>query len=686
MQLFKALTVRFLFVFILFASSFAGTSLPNPAAKPLARTSTVKILKQLGGVPCPNDSIFTCVTVNVPLDHFNPQDTRTIAVTFAVHPASGTRKGMFVVATGGPGTAGVSLADSYTGGYNAKILKRFDIVFFDQRGVGLSGGLACPQAAVNYYQIDTRTETAEQKTAFANGARKFAQDCFNEMSNPEILPYLGTNQAVEDLEYFRTLMRDNKFWLYGESYGTQYAQTYAAKYGTHLSGLLLDGTVDLTLNGFEYYSQQAQAFNDTLTATLEACNSDPSCLADVGGNILEVYPDEKAVSNNVIDAYDRAVDILKGGPVKYDFPLPQGGFAQRQLTLADLEVVAAGQMYTEADRMMFDRALASSASYNSAAPLARLLYLNLGVDPQTLAVIPDPSYSDAEFFGVECQDYGYPGNSPDEKVANYFAAGDQVVPSIPRLGSLFYGDMPCMFWPNATTNLSRPAPLTAPGIPTLVLNATADPATPLSNAISVYQRLQNGYLITQEGGPHVIFGWGNPCPDNLVTNFLVNGKAPAKRITTCPGVTVDDYVPISPTDASGFVNLLDALGWTETEINYLPEYYYWDGYTPTSVGCPLSGTLAFEATNVNNFTLNNCSFANNFVMTGTGSYNANTDKFILTISTQGRWQCNITYTRTGVKTKITGNCDGKTVQMQGGMLSPALQNSSAALTFPVKNR
>ncbi|MEO8354885.1 MAG: alpha/beta hydrolase [Chloroflexota bacterium] len=671
MKSLKSLTIRWILVVVFFVSSFAGTALPNSASPvPVSRTNTVKILKQLGGYPCPNDSYFTCVTIDVPLDHFDPQDTRTIPVTFAVLPASGQRKGMFVVATGGPGTAGISLADSYSSGYSENILKRFDVVFFDQRGVGLSGGLACPQSAVQYYRRDGSTETPDQRLSLVDSARTFAEGCVNELSNQELLPYLGTDQAVEDLDYFRRLMKDNRFWLYGESYGTQYAQTYATKFGRYLAGMILDGTVDLTLNGFEFYAQQAQAFNDTLTATLEACNNDPICVEDLRNGIRIAQPELESISN-AVDAYDYVAQVLEDAPVLYDFPLPEGGFAQREFTFGDLEVVASGQMYTEADRMMFNRALTASASYGSLAPLARLLNISLGVDPQTFEVIPDPSYSDAIFYAVECQDYGYPGDTTEQKVENFFEIGDQVVPFIPRLGSVFYGDMPCVFWPNATTDLTRPEPLTAHGIPTLVLNATADPATPVGNAISVYQHLKKGYLITQEGGPHVIYGWGNKCPDNLVTNFLVNGKVPAKRVTTCPGVIVEDYVPISPIDASEFDNLMDALGWTETEISYLPEYYYWDGLTPTQVGCPLGGTLAFEPNGDRYaYTLNECSFANEFVMTGTGVYKPNNDQFTLSLSTQGRWQCDVKYTRTGTKTRLARSCGKTTAAAEGEILSP----------------
>lgn len=688
MKLLNSYFPRLLLILIIFVTSFAGTALPTTVSTaPTTRASTVSILKKLGGQPCPNDSSFTCVTINVPLDHFNPADTRTIPVTFAVLPAAGTRKGMFVVATGGPGTSGIALADSYTSGYRQGIINRFDIVFFDQRGMGLSGGLTCPHAAAAYYRVDSRTETPEQRDAFANAARTFAENCVNELSNPELLPYLGTDQATEDLEYFRKVMEVNKFWLYGESYGTQYAQTYAAKYGSQLMGLILDGVVDLTLTGYEYYAQQAQAFNDTLTATLQACNDDPFCVADLRKAILDNYPELEDISDNVIEGYDRAAELLSTYPDSFEFPLPQGGFEERLFTLADLELVAAGQLYTEGDRMIFNRAITLSAAYNSLVPMARLLYLSAGLDPQTLDVIPDPSYSDAIFYGVECRDYGYPGDTPEERVQNFFEAGEQVVPNIPRLSSLFYGDLPCAFWPHASTDLTRPEPLTAPGIPTLVLNATADPATPLSGAESVYSRLDDGYLITQEGGPHVIFGWGNACPDSIVTQFLVNNRMPANRVTNCTGITVEEYVPIAPTDAADFVDLLDALSWTETEMAYLPEYYYWDGYTPVQAGCPLGGTFAFDTDGVRSlFTLDGCSFAKDFVMTGTGFYNPNNDRFVLNITAQGRWNCDLSYARRESATKLTGNCDGNAVKSKGKAVSPVMEQTSLPHVRTTKHR
>ena len=625
------------------------------AAPPLSNSSGVKpgienMLQIPAGEPCPYDSLFTCVTIEVPLDHFNPADTRTIPVVFAILPASDDRKGMFVVVTGGPGTSGVLLADYYSSEYDPSIFEAFDIVFFDQRGMGLSGGLTCPQAAATYYQQDSRGETPVQEAALKQSASTFSADCVNELSNPDLLPYLGTRQAVEDLEYFRQLIGDNKLWLYGESYGTQYAQTYARVHGNHLAGLILDGTVDLTSNGFESYVTNAQAYNDTLVATLSACKDDPFCKKDMKGNAIRTY--------------DNLASRLQRRPISFQFPLPRGKFAPREFTFDNLEFVAANQLYSEGDRMIFNRALAAYASNDDIIPLARLLYIDLGLDPQTLEVVPAPSWSDAISYGVVCQDYGFPGNSPGEKAENYLGAGNLVEASIPRLVSTFYEALPCAYWPNAPSDLTRPDYLRAEGIPTLVLGATVDPATPVRDGINVYQHLADGYLITKKGGPHVIFAWGNECPDALVTDFLVNDIVPDQRETVCEGSVADDYVPIAPRNASAFKIPLEALSSAETEISYLPEYYYWDGFEPTRVGCTYGGVLGFEYNASGSrslFTLKDCAFTRHFIMTGTGFHIINTDRFVLEVSTSGRWQCILKYVRTGERIKVTGKCNGKPI-------------------------
>jgi hypothetical protein len=141
-----------------------------------AKTTTKDILDKLGGYPCP-DSDFTCVKLTVPLDHFAKDSQQTIDVVFGVLPATGERKGMFVTATGGPGSSGLASADSYTASFDKSIPEHYDIVFFDQRGAYQSGNLQCPDAVATYYSSDGKSDTPEQEKALIQTAHTFAEDC-----------------------------------------------------------------------------------------------------------------------------------------------------------------------------------------------------------------------------------------------------------------------------------------------------------------------------------------------------------------------------------------------------------------------------------------------------------------------------------------------------------------------------
>lgn len=630
------------------ASPPTPTTMPEESPEPLPE-DTAAILERLGGYPCP-DSDFTCVDVIAPLDHFNAQDTRTTKVVFAVLPATGERKGMFVTAIGGPGGSGLLSADTYTSYFDPAIPEHFDIVFFDQRGINLSGGLQCATAAAAFYRADWDASTPANEEILLDVAQTFAEDCVTEMGDPEILPFLDTTQAVEDLEIFREMMGDELFWLYGESYGTQFAQTYAAAHPDRLAGMILDGTVDLTLTDTEFLKGQAQAFNDVLVETLQACNEDEACAEEMGSDAVAVYDDLAA--------------RLKESPLSYDFPLSTGEKVQRDFTFADLEATT-GFLYSETARMIFLRALAAYARDETLVPLARVLYNSLYLDPDTLEAIPDPSYSDAVYYAVTCRDYAHPGQTPEERALGFIQVGDEVDSSLQRMASVFYGDLPCVFWPYAQTDQARPAALAADGIPTLVLNATTDPATPYSNALSVYSRLADGYLVTETGGPHVIFGWGNTCVDDLVATFLVNDQLPDERETVCEGVVASEYYPNALSNAADYETPLEALVAVDNELYYLPEYYYWDYETPTTIGCPFGGTLAFESVEEGEaFQLEGCAFSEGFVMTGAGVYNYEEDLLTLEVNVSGLENGALVYTRdTDWAYHVTGEYGGQPIDL-----------------------
>lgn len=555
---------------------------------------------------CP-DSEFTCITLRVPLDHFGPANGPTTDVTFALLRASGDgeRKGVFATATGGPGTSGIAVADGYTGALDPRIPEEYDIVFFDQRGIGLSGPLQCPEAILDFYTTPAvpTTSNAEAR-AYARAARTFSADCVDELDiEPSRLQFYATRQVVEDLEAFRTWLKADQLHLYGESYGTQYAQAYAAAHPDRVAALLLDGPVDLTLTGHEYYDEGADAFEEALIHTLDACTAKPACADDVEGG-------------DALAAWDYLAATLRSGPVEYEFVTAAGRVVARELTLGDLESASAGYVYSNFDQMLLQRAVAQ-ASRGELLPMARLTYIALGQDPETLGAVLDETYSDALFYAVECMDYAYGRGSTARREAAYLAAGEEAGVADVRLGSIFYGDLPCASWPVQPSTESRPDYLTDTPFPIIVLASTTDPATPYPGALRIVQNADDAYLITQPGGPHVIFGRGNPCPDDQITEFLLSDTLPAERQVSCPEMGPDPYLAIPAATLTDDLDPLDAMLQTDDEINVSPDYWNWDGVDPLAVGCLEGGLMRFVATDVGyRVHLRRCELTDGLPLTG----------------------------------------------------------------------
>ena len=217
---------------------------------------------------CP-ESRFECVTLSVPSDH-TTAGSAPWDVSFAIQRATGKRLGTFVVIAGGPGGSGIAIADSYTDDYPARIAEHYDFVYPDQRGIGLSHPIGCPDATAAYYTSPIDPQDPAQGDAAGAAAKSYADACIAEAKIPEAeLPLYATTQAVEDLEAIRDYLGVDKLDLYGESYGTQFVQTYAAAYPEHIRTLYLDGPVDLTLDGETFYGEAVRAFDDALVATAQ---------------------------------------------------------------------------------------------------------------------------------------------------------------------------------------------------------------------------------------------------------------------------------------------------------------------------------------------------------------------------------------------------------------------------------
>lgn len=581
------------------------TEVPAPDGTTTPPVETEPTFRHVSTEPCP-ESRFECITLEVPRDHFSDADEMW-EVTFAIQRAAQDAKGTFVTITGGPGSSGLAVADFYTDAMAPEITDQYDIVFLDQRGIGASEPLRCDAAATAYYRTGPDPNDPDIADQVAAAAESFVDDCVAEAGvDRSDLPFFATAQAVEDLEALRLHLGVEQLHLYGESYGTQYVQTYAAAHPNHVAALILDGVVDLTVDVLPYYFEAAEAYDDVLAAVLADCTADEACVLDAGDDALA--------------AYDALAAELADGPVLYEFPLPDGTTEPRHFTANDLDLAAASFVGSLGDRMLFQRAVAATASGNL-VPLARLAYSAIYVDPESLEVNVDPSSSDAMYFAVECQDYEFlpDAGTPRQRLDAWLdAAADAGVDEL-RLGSVALGDVPCLYWPAQPGDVPRPEPIVDPPYPTLVLTADTDAATPAANAMRVFSRLDDSYLVLLHGGPHVIFDWGYACVDELVSGFLATGEPPVARVTICDGEVADPYVPNAPVDADGYDDAFDAAAIVADQITASSEYVYWPADADLDVGCDFGGSIAYTATDVGaDVALDACEFTDGVSVSGTG--------------------------------------------------------------------
>ena len=621
-------------------------------------------LAELGGKPCEENRDFTCVTIQVPLDHFDPSNTETLDVVFAVSPAKGQRYGMYVQAfPGGPGGEGIS-----TGGlfwFPDSILEHYDIVFFDQRGVGLSHPLSCPVAYAKDFlhsltEHDTQGlegyDTPAEQQAAVDEAHTFVDECIAEIGpDAAKLKFFGTNQVAEDLESFRQAIGDDKFMLYGVSYGTAVAETYAAAHPDHLMGLVLDGTLDLTLTGEQSSFTQEKAFDKVLVATLKACDTDQACAADLGGDALSVY--------------DQLAAKISKQPVAYQFPLPSGEKVARTFTFNQWEFTAAYQMYSLSGRMLFLRALAA-AKNGDMVPMARLLYKQANLDPATFDYVGDPTFDDTMFYSVLCTDDSFYSGTPEQRIQQIIQAGQASNGTIPRLDGSVYTGLTCAYWPSSPSNVVHTPPLVAPGVPTFVLDATLDPATPFEEGKSVYEHLADGYFLYVNGGRHSIYGWGYDCPDKYISGFMVDGALPGQRETLCDDwgdAVIHAYQPRIEPKASAYADPLAVLNAIDNEIQLQPEYFYSSFEEDISVACPFGGSFTFGPSEAGEtFTFENCTYTQGFTLTGSGSYDYSAGKLTIQADVSGDKSGSLTYTRDANNgdISVTGEYGGKSVDLQ----------------------
>jgi pimeloyl-ACP methyl ester carboxylesterase len=205
-----------------------------------------------------------CAVLQRPLDpHGVVAGNIGVYFEYYPHSAAGAGAGMLVATEGGPGYPATESREDYLALFQP-LRERYDVLIADNRGTGRSGAIDCPQL-----------QQAPQLTEADIG------DC-GRLLGPRA-PLYSTALAADDLAAILEALRVPRIALYGNSYGTYFAQVFALRHPQLLRALVLDGAYPLDGPDYPWYPHYAPAMREKFNL---ACERDPSCRA-LGGSSLE---------------------------------------------------------------------------------------------------------------------------------------------------------------------------------------------------------------------------------------------------------------------------------------------------------------------------------------------------------------------------------------------------------------
>ncbi len=442
------------------------------------------------------DDDFQCAKVTVPLDWDRPAG-KTIEIAALRRPADGDKLGSLLINPGGPGVSGVSYAKVAQQAFGRPVLRTYDIVGFDPRGVGESDPIRClPDSELDaYVAADTTPDDPSELAASVADVKRFAAAC--EQNTGALLRDVDTLSTVRDLDVLRAILGDDVLTYQGASYGTYIGAWYAETFPWRVGRMVLDGAVDPSLTSTQYVAGQAEGFSRALKAYVEDCQSQSDC--PLRGSLQDGL-------NQIGTLVERA----DAAPLKTEDP--KRPLTQSLMITGIAQALYASQLWPQLTAGI------TSAMTGEGKELLELADMYLERDAkghfgQTISANP----------AIFCLDVPEP-RTPAQIGAD---AADLQRKFPPLGGAIGWGGLSCSQWPLKAVMPRKALPAKG-AAPILVLGTVDDPATPYEWAQGLASQLSSGRLLTWEGTVHTAYNQGSKCIDDKVEGYLLSGAVPAE--------------------------------------------------------------------------------------------------------------------------------------------------------------
>ena len=181
----------------------AAPVVSGPPADPFASP----VYKQT--VSWKNCGSLQCATIQVPLDWSVPDGaTIGIALNRRLADDQANRVGSLLINPGGPGGSGKDLLAHFESSAGKKLLKSYDLIGFDPRGVGDSAPVNCGdgKALDAYYVKDFLIKEQKDLDQAVVRNEAFAKEC--RAKSGRIIQNVDTVSAARDMDVIRAVLGD----------------------------------------------------------------------------------------------------------------------------------------------------------------------------------------------------------------------------------------------------------------------------------------------------------------------------------------------------------------------------------------------------------------------------------------------------------------------------------------------
>jgi pimeloyl-ACP methyl ester carboxylesterase len=511
----------------------APTALASPGAQPSGAPATITV-GSLSLHRCHlalGSRLTYCGSLQAPLDYNSSKDG-TITVGFGWVPALDAPTGhpprTIVAEEGGPGYPSTGTAPDYVATLGNDLIHN-NLLLVDERGTGRSTPIDCKAMEHLYivttshrflHTVHTCGESLNHRFPRQGGGFVHASDLFT------------TANAARDMALVISDLDTGPVSLYGDSYGTYFAQSFLSRYPSLLRSVTLDSAYEAR--------DLSPWYHTTVTTARRAF--DTACRLSVACH--------SAAPGKSWHRITLLAKLLRHHPFSGDAPGVDAKKVHVRMDITSLVNIVNDAGYDFDPYRQLDAAARAYLNHRDRTPLLRLYAQDIGYDYSDYNAAAT-YYSDGQYFAVGCTDYPQLFNmraSEKTRVAQ-FAKAEKRYPAhafAPFTVKEWVAVNPftetyhaCTAWPRTTHEADPPVPahasMDATHVPVLILNGALDSLTPAAGGAHIHRQIGSASRAVVTANTVHLVGLDDRygCGQSLVRHFIAKPGTLQTMNTLC---------------------------------------------------------------------------------------------------------------------------------------------------------